>query len=111
MNILFSLPAACAITMLCAAQNNPSRFEAGSTAFRGGALPIEFTCDGESASPPLAWANPPAGTRFFAVTMHHIPGPGDKHVYMVIYNIPGNVTSISKNARNAGAWGVNTVNG
>ena len=83
-----------------------------STAFHnGGALPTEFTCDGERASPPLAWSNPPAGARFFAVTMHHIPGPGDKHVYLVIYNIPGNVTSLPKNARDIGAWGINTVNG
>lgn len=76
-----------------------------------GAYPTEFTCDGESASPPLAWSNAPAGTRSFAVTMHHIPGPRDKHVYLVVYNLPANVTSLGKNARGIGAWGVNTVNG
>ena len=75
-----------------------------------GGYPIEFTCDGESASPPLAWSNAPAGTRSFALTMHHIPGPGDKHVYMVVYNLPANITSIPKNAHGVGAWGVNTVN-
>ena len=113
MKMRLTLPAACVIaTALCAAQTGPNRFAVSSTAFHnGGALPAEFTCDGERASPPLAWTNPPAGARFFAVTMHHVPGPGDKHVYLVIYNIPGNVTSLPKNARDIGAWGVNTVNG
>jgi phosphatidylethanolamine-binding protein (PEBP) family uncharacterized protein len=76
-----------------------------------GAYPAEFTCDGASASPPLEWSNAPAGTRSFAVTMHHIPGPGDKHVYLVVYNLPSSVTSLAKNAHGIGAWGVNTVNG
>lgn len=76
-----------------------------------GVYPAEFTCDGESASPPLEWSNAPAGTRSFALTMHHIPGPGDKHVYLVIYNLPANVTTLGKNAHGIGAWGVNTVNG
>jgi phosphatidylethanolamine-binding protein (PEBP) family uncharacterized protein len=89
-----------------------SPFALSSPAFpSGGTYPVEFTCDGESASPPLAWANPPAGTRSFAVTMHHIPGPGDKHVYMVIYNIPATVHSLGKNAHDIGDWGINTVNG
>ncbi len=93
---------------LCAAQT----FTLASPAFtRGGAYPVEFTCDGERASPPLAWSNPPAGTRSFAVTMHHIPEPGEKHVYLVIYNIPADVKSLAKNAHDIGAWGINTVNG
>jgi phosphatidylethanolamine-binding protein (PEBP) family uncharacterized protein len=75
-----------------------------------GALPTEFTCDGERASPPLAWANAPAGTKYFAVTMHHVPGGEDKHVYMVVYNIPATETGLAKNARATGEWGVNTVN-
>jgi Raf kinase inhibitor-like YbhB/YbcL family protein len=92
---------------LCAAP-----FTVTSPAFApGGTLPAEFTCDGERASPPLQWSNAPAGTRSFAVTMHHVPGPGDRHVYLVIYNIPATVTSLAKNSRTAGSWGVNTVNG
>jgi phosphatidylethanolamine-binding protein (PEBP) family uncharacterized protein len=42
--------------------------------------------------------------------MHHIPGPGDKHVYMVLYNIPSSVTSISESVSGVGLFGVNTVN-
>ncbi len=110
MKTLLALPAI--LAALCVAQTTPSSFAVRSDAFpSGGALPAEFTCDGASASPPLAWSNPPAGTRFYAVTMHHIPGPGDKHVYLVVYNIPANVTNLPKNARGVGAWGINTVNG
>lgn len=113
MKMHLTLPVVCTMAaILCAAQNSPNHFAVSSTAFHNaGTLPPEFTCDGESASPPLSWSHAPAGSRFFAVTMHHIPGPEDKHVYLVLYNIPGNVTSLAKNARNIGAWGINTVNG
>ena len=44
--------------------------------------------------------------------MHHLPGPGDKHVYFVIYNIPASVHGLPENApQNIGVWGINTVNG
>jgi phosphatidylethanolamine-binding protein (PEBP) family uncharacterized protein len=89
-----------------------SSFTLSSPAFTdGGTLPAEFTCDGKRASPPLTWSNAPAATRFFAVTMHHIPAPGEKHVYLVVYNIPATVTSLPENARDIGVFGINTVNG
>jgi phosphatidylethanolamine-binding protein (PEBP) family uncharacterized protein len=40
----------------------------------GGTLPKEFTCDGSSATLPLAWSGVPEGTKSFALIMHHIPG-------------------------------------
>lgn len=78
----------------------------------GSALPVEYTCDGESASPPLTWSNPPAGTKSYALTMHHIP-PGDEaeHVYMVLYNIPASVTALPKNVKDIGTWGAHTMRG
>lgn len=78
----------------------------------GGALPIDFTCDGKSASPPVAWKNAPAGTKSFALVMHHYP-PGETeepHVYWLIYNIPLTTTSLSQNDTTTGARGSNTVN-
>ena len=36
----------------------------------GGNLPAEFTGDGDSASPPLAWSNLPKGTQSLALVMH-----------------------------------------
>jgi phosphatidylethanolamine-binding protein (PEBP) family uncharacterized protein len=43
--------------------------------------------------------------------MHHVSGPGDKHVYFVLYNIPATVTSIPEAVSGIGLFGINTVNG
>lgn len=76
----------------------------------GGALPAEFTGDGAGVSPPLSWRGAPAGTKAFAVVMHHIPGPGDVKWYWTLYNIPANVTLLPKGARGIGTSGNNSVN-
>jgi len=76
----------------------------------GGALPVEFTGDGASASPPLEWSGAPAGTKSIAVVMDHFPGPGDVKWYWTLYNIPPNVHSLPKNARGIGVAGNNSVN-
>ena len=90
----------------------PVRFRLKSPAVpnNGGALPIKYTCDGESISPPFTWNEPPAGTKSFALTMHHIP-PGDEaeHVYIVLYNIPGNVRALPEGSKDIGTWGQHTM--
>ncbi len=78
----------------------------------GGSLPVDYTCDGSSSSPPVAWKSAPSGTKAFAVIMHHYP-PGEAeepHVYWVIYNIPVATKTIPLNDRAIGERGVNTVN-
>lgn len=90
---------------------DPSGFTLTSPAVEnGGALPAEYTCDGVSATLPLAWSYAPANTQSFAVVMHHIPGPGDVHWYWVLYNIPASVTSLEKNSTGIGLQGTNSVN-
>ena len=76
----------------------------------GGALPVEFTGDGASASPPLEWNGAPAGTKCFAVIMDHFPGPGDVKWYWTLYNIPADFHSLPKNVRGIGTLGNNSVN-
>ena len=51
-----------------------------------GAIPIDFSCDGDNASPPLAWSWFPAGTESLALTMDD-PDAGD-YAHWVMYNIP-----------------------
>ena len=53
----------------------------------------------------------PSGTKSVAVTMHHIPPEGGKHVYLVLYNIPLATISIPANVSGIGKMGINTVNG
>ena len=87
-------------------------FEAYSSTFSAnGEFPKKYTCDGASISPALAWKNPPAGTKGYAITMHHIPPTGDKHVYMCVFNVASSVMSFPENSTTIGNWGINTVNG
>ena len=76
----------------------------------GGTLPKEFTGDGRGATLPLEWSGAPAGTRSFAVIMHHVPGPGTTKWYWVLYNIPAAVSSLPKNVTGIGTLGNNSVN-
>ena len=77
----------------------------------GGTLPKEFTGDGASATLPLEWSGAPAGTKSYAVIMHHIPGPGDAKWYWILYNIPADTKGLPKNAKDVGVLGNNSVNG
>lgn len=87
-------------------------FTASSTAFKNnGSLPKLYTCDSLGISPNLSWANAPTGTTRFAITIHHIPPSPPNHVYMLLYNIPSTVTSITDAVTNIGLFGINTVNG
>jgi Raf kinase inhibitor-like YbhB/YbcL family protein len=76
----------------------------------GGALAVEYTCDGASSTLPLAWSGAPAGTQSYAVIMHHVASPTYIHWYWVIYNIPAEVTSLPKNMTGIGTLGTNSVN-
>jgi phosphatidylethanolamine-binding protein (PEBP) family uncharacterized protein len=73
-------------------------------------LPTEYTCDGESSTLPLQWSGFPSNTVSFALIMHHVASPADIHWYWVLYDIPLTVTSLPKNATNAGILGTNSVN-
>ena len=73
----------------------------------GGEYPVEFTCDGASASPPVEWSGAPEGTRCYALNVWHIPGPGGLKSYWVVYNIPADVTKLPRNATNIGVTGLN----
>ena len=63
----------------------------------GGRLPVEYTCDGDGSTLPLAWSGAPAETQSYAVIMHHVAAPEEIHWYWVLYNIPADVTSLPRN--------------
>ena len=58
-------------------------------------LPITYTCDGESKSPPLSWTAGPTGTTGYALMMTTIPAPGSVKYNWLLYNIPATTTSIA----------------
>ncbi|HUM26526.1 MAG TPA: hypothetical protein PKN81_09860 [Anaerolineales bacterium] len=76
----------------------------------GGVLPVEFTCDGNGSTLPLAWSGAPSETQSYAVIMHH-EAPDGIHWYWVLYNIPADVTSLPKNVSGIGTLGNNINNG
>lgn len=89
----------------------PKTLVAYSSAFvDNGLYPKLYTCDGSSLSPPISWKTPPAGTQSYAITMHHIPTTGDKHVYLLLYNIPASLLEIPQAVSGIGVFGQNTVN-
>ncbi|MCX6910711.1 MAG: SUMF1/EgtB/PvdO family nonheme iron enzyme [Verrucomicrobia bacterium] len=75
----------------------------------GGTLPVEFTADGSSATLPLAWTGAPAGTKSYALIMHH-EAPDMTKWYWILYNIPADVRNLPKNVKGVGTLGNNSVN-
>lgn len=76
----------------------------------GGALPVDFTGDGTSATPPLEWSGAPAGTKSYAVIMHHIDPEGVTKWYWTLYNIPADMQSLPRNVQGVGTLGTNSIN-
>ncbi|WP_295655710.1 YbhB/YbcL family Raf kinase inhibitor-like protein [uncultured Mucilaginibacter sp.] len=94
-----------------AQKKDTKTFIAFSPAFvNNGVYPKLFTCDSIALSPPISWKNTPNGTKSIAITMHHIPRDGEKHVYMVLYNIPADISGIPQADSNIGFWGHNSMN-
>ena len=78
-----------------------------------GSLSIEYTGEGEGVSMPLEWLNIPIGTKYFALNLWHLPhanDPSEVKSYWVVYNIPSNILSLPKNAKEIGVVGYNDKN-
>ncbi len=71
----------------------------------GGNLPIDYTGDGSGSTLPLEWSGAPAGTKSYALIMHHIPPDGAAKWYWTLYDIPAEVTSLPKNVKGIGKVG------
>lgn len=74
-----------------------------SSAFRhNGLIPAKYTCDGENISPPLSWAEVPAGAKSF-VLIHDDPDavPVAGHVWdhWILINISPETRSIAENSK------------
>lgn len=75
----------------------------------GGALPLEFTGDGNGVSPPLAWSNLPKGTASLVLVMHHLDPEGKTKVYWLVTGIDPQKSQATKDAKDLGQLGVSTV--
>lgn len=77
-----------------------------------------YTCDGEDISPELEWSGVPGETKSFAIIVDDMDaGEDTPFVHWVIYNIPGDITKLSrgipnkKALENGIAQGYNDFNG
>ena len=60
-----------------------------SDAFASGqSIPAKYSCIGRNISPPLAWNEPPTGTKSFTLIMDDPDAPIGTWVHWVLYNIP-----------------------
>jgi Raf kinase inhibitor-like YbhB/YbcL family protein len=72
-------------------------FSIRATAWEDGeAIPTEYTCDGENASPALAIASPPAETRSFALVMDDPDAPNPPFVHWLLWAVPADVREIPR---------------
>ena len=70
--------------------------ELSSPAFAdGGAIPSQYTCDGEHESPPLRWSDVPAGAKSLVVVVDDPDAPGRIFRHWAAYNIPAGAESLS----------------
>jgi Raf kinase inhibitor-like YbhB/YbcL family protein len=64
-------------------------WELSSPAFGPGEpIPVQYTCDGEDASPPLEWDEPPQGTASLALIADDPDAPLGTWVHWVLYDLP-----------------------
>jgi phosphatidylethanolamine-binding protein (PEBP) family uncharacterized protein len=81
-------------------------FALTSSAFaEGGTYASTYTCDGARSTPPLAWANAPAGTKAFVLLMKTQPDSSSTKWNWVLYNIPSTTTALSANTSGVGTLG------
>src|SRR5580765_4776759 len=74
-----------------------SRFE------HEGAIPAPHTCEGGDAAPPLAWSDPPAGTKSFALIVDDPDAPDPRApqvtwVHWVLGNLPAATRELPEGA-------------
>lgn len=54
----------------------------------GQTIPARYTCDGGDVSSPLAWTDPPEGTKTLAIISDDPDAPMGTWVHWVLYNLP-----------------------
>lgn len=81
------------------------------TAFTDGdKIPRLYTCDDQNVSPPLAWTGVPTSTVSLALIMDDPDAPGGTWVHWVLFNLPGNQTSMEQGKNGGGIEGKNDFN-
>ncbi len=60
-----------------------------STAIKeGAAIPVQFTCDGENAPPPVAWSGVAPGVKSLVLIVDDPDAPGGVFTHWVLFDVP-----------------------
>src|SRR5215470_7355 len=84
--------------------NPAAKLEVTSPAFAANAeIPIDYTCEGADAAPPLAWSGAPAATKSFALIVDDPDAPDPAApkrtwVHWVLYDLAPTVLALSEGA-------------
>jgi Raf kinase inhibitor-like YbhB/YbcL family protein len=77
-----------------------SKVELTSDAFKDGqAIPTQFTCDGANQTPTIHWADPPAGTKSYALVVDDPDAPSGTFRHWGVFDIPSSARSIGGGQR------------
>lgn len=68
-----------------------------------GEIPKKYTCDGADVNPPLEFHDVPDNTGSFVLIVEDPDAPAKTWVHWVLYNIPGDTTSIEEDSVPEGA--------
>jgi len=66
----------------------------------GDEIPVEHTCDGEGASPPLEVENVPEGAETLAVVADDPDAPGGTFVHWLLWNVSAEIGNVPGGVRN-----------
>ena len=73
-----------------------------SDSLKDGAVPKEFTCDGEDKSPALTWSTPPAAAKSLALIATDPDAPGGTFTHWILFNLPANTNGLPVGVPNQG---------
>ena len=77
-----------------------TKLQLSSNAFQNGQpIPTQFTCDGTDATPMLEWADPPSGTKSFALVIDDPDAPSGTFRHWGVFDIPASARSIGGGQR------------
>jgi Raf kinase inhibitor-like YbhB/YbcL family protein len=80
-----------------------------SSAFsEGQEIPVEYTCDGENSSVPLAWSGIPEGAQSLALITDDPDAPGRVYVHWVLYDLPADLSGLEEGVGEIGTPGENS---
>ena len=91
---------ACGSPAATPSPSSAARLAVTSTAFAdGSSIPVKYTCQGESISPPLKWTSAPAATASYALIVEDPDAPSGTFTHWVAFDLPASQTELPEGAR------------